>query len=149
VTNKLIILVAEDDPNDTLLLKRAFTKNNIDLPVHVCVDGQDAMDYLKGCLRYEDRDRFPFPRVLITDLKMPRCSGFDLLAWLQSHPDCNLIPKIVLSASDQEQDVIRAYELGVNCYFRKPGTFAELCDLVRVASEFWTRAVLPPLPAKC
>jgi CheY-like chemotaxis protein len=149
VTNKLFILVAEDDPNDTLLLKRAFTKNNIDLPVHVCVDGQDAMDYLKGCLKYEDREKYPFPRVLITDLKMPRCSGFDLLAWLQQHPDCNLIPKIVLSASDQEQDVVRAHLLGANCYFRKPGTFAELCDLVRLASEFWSRAVLPPLPPKC
>jgi len=57
VTNKLIILVAEDDPNDTLLLKRAFTKNDIDLPVHVCTDGQDAMDYLKGCLQYDDREK--------------------------------------------------------------------------------------------
>ena len=146
---KLIILVVEDDPNDTILLKRAFQKNGIDLPVHVCTDGEDAMAYLRGDGPYTDRVTFPFPRVLIMDLKMPKCSGFDLLEWLQKHPECNLIPKIVLSASSQEVDVIRAYQLGANCYFRKPSTFQELCKLVAVANDFWKVAVLPPLPGKC
>jgi CheY-like chemotaxis protein len=145
----LIILVAEDDPNDTLLLQRAFKKNKIDLPVHVCTDGEDAMNYLKGKGRYADRDLFSFPRVLITDLKMPRCSGFDLLAWLQKHPECNLIPKIVLSASNEESDVNKAYQLGANCFFRKPSTFDALCELIHLANEFWRTAEIPPLPENC
>ncbi|MGN6385680.1 MAG: response regulator, partial [Verrucomicrobiota bacterium] len=79
--SRLIILLAEDDPNDVLLLQRAFKKNGIELPVHVSADGEDAMLYLKGEGKYKDRETYPFPRVIITDLKMPKCSGFDLLRW--------------------------------------------------------------------
>ena len=149
MNNRLIILVAEDDPNDTLLLKRAFKKNGVEMPVHVCADGEEAMEYLRGVGKYADREQYPFPRVLITDLKMPRCSGFDLLGWLRDHPECNLIPKIVLSASAEEQDVVKAYQLGANCYFQKPSTFDGLCEVVRLAHTFWSRAALPPLPQNC
>jgi CheY-like chemotaxis protein len=146
---KLIILVAEDDENDTFLLRRAFTRNGIDLPVHVCRDGAEAMAYLKGEEPYVDRTKYPFPRALITDLKMPRCSGFDLLEWLNVHPECGVIPTIVLSASAEEQDVTRAYQLGANCYFRKPRSFDELVKVVRLSHEFWTESLIPPLPKNC
>ncbi len=146
---RLIILVAEDHPDDTLLLQKAFKKNGIDLPVHISPDGEDAMQYLKGTGRYKDRQQFPFPRVLITDIKMPKCDGFQILEWLHNHPECNLIPKIVLSASAEERDVIRAYQLGANCYFQKPGSYEELCQLVRITNDFWLRAILPPLPENC
>lgn len=147
--SRLIILVVEDDANDTFLLKRAFEKNGIDLPVHVCTDGEDAMQYLQGKGRYSDRVKFPFPRVVITDLKMPKASGFDLLEWLLKHPECSLIPRIVLSASAEEKDVTRAYQLGANCYFQKPRSFDELCELVKIANTFWLRAAIPPLPPNC
>lgn len=146
---RLVIVVAEDDPNDVVLLQRAFQKNGIPLPVHVCNDGADAMAYLKGEGRYADRQAYPFPRVLITDLKMPRCGGFELLEWLDNHPECNLIPKIVLSASAEERDVRKAFQLGANCYFRKPATVQELQEIVKLASDFWTRAALPELPQVC
>jgi CheY-like chemotaxis protein len=147
--SRLIILVAEDDANDALLLQRAFKKNGIDLPVHVCQDGEDAMMYLRGQGRYANRDLYPFPRVLITDLKMPKCGGFELLAWLQSHPECNLIPKLVLSASAEEQDVIRAYQLGTNAFFQKPAEFHQLCKIVEIAHSYWLHAQIPPLPQNC
>lgn len=146
---RLIILVAEDDENDTFLLERAFRKNGIDLPVHVCRNGEEAMAYLRGDGIFADRDQYPFPRVLITDLKMPKCGGFELLTWLQEHPQCSMIPKIVLTASAEEQDVVRAYQLGANCYFQKPRDFQTLCEIVLIANSFWARAVLPPLPPKC
>lgn len=146
---RLVIVVAEDDPNDVVLLQRAFQKNGIPLPVHVCNDGADAMAYLKGEGRYADRQTYPFPRVLITDLKMPRCGGFELLEWLDKHPECNLIPKIVLSSSAEERDVRKAFQLGANCYFRKPATVQELQEIVKLASDFWTRALLPELPQFC
>lgn len=107
------------------------------------------MAYLKGEGRYADRQAYPFPRVLITDLKMPRCGGFELLEWLDNHPECNLIPKIVLSASAEERDVRKAFQLGANCYFRKPATVQELQEIVKLASDFWTRAALPELPQVC
>ena len=146
---KLIILLAEDDPNDATLMEMAFRKNGLRLPVHVCTNGEDAMNYLKGVGRYSDRSQYPFPRVLITDLKMPRVSGFDLLKWLREHPECNLIPKIVFSSSRQEQDVTLAYQLGANCYFTKPRTFDELRNMVRLALEFWQICELPKLPENC
>jgi CheY-like chemotaxis protein len=148
-SSRLIILVAEDDENDAFLLKRAFEKNGIALPVHICQDGDTAMAYLKGQGEFADRDVYPFPRILITDLKMPGRNGFEILEWLQSHPECNLIPKIVLSASNQEVDVIRAYQLGANCYFTKPSGPADLKKLVQLVHEFWTTAELPPLPPNC
>jgi CheY-like chemotaxis protein len=142
-----MILLVEDDPNDTFLLKRAFQKTGIDLPVHVCTDGAEAIDYLGGAGPFADRDQFPFPRVVITDLKMPRVSGFDLLAWLRDHPESDVTPKIVLSASAEQQDVIKAYQLGANCYFQKPSGSEELRKIVKISQHFWTRVILPPLPA--
>lgn len=146
---QLVILVAEDDENDSFLLLRAFKKVGIAMPSHICRDGAEAMEYLKGEGKFSDRTTYPFPRVLITDLKMPKCSGMDLLRWLDEHPDCNLIPKIVLSASAQPADVKLAYQLGANCYFRKPATFNELVELVTLAQTFWSRAELPELPKTC
>ena len=145
----LVILVADDDENDTLLLERAFKKVGVEMPVRVCRDGAEAMEYLKGEGKYADRTEYPFPRVVVTDLKMPKCTGFDLLQWLQNHPECNLIPKIVLSASRHESDVVLAYQLGLNAYFTKPTTFSELCEIVEIAQRFWTAAEIPPLPNKC
>jgi CheY-like chemotaxis protein len=77
----LLILVVEDDLNDTFLLRRAFEKNRIDLPVHVCGDGAEALAYLRGEGAFGDRAAHPFPRVLITDLKMPRVDGFESWPW--------------------------------------------------------------------
>jgi CheY-like chemotaxis protein len=146
---QMIVLVAEDDANDALLLKRAFQKSEIEMPVHVCIDGGDAMSYLRAEAPYTDREKFPFPRVLITDLKMPRCSGFELLQWLDEHPECGVIPIIVLSASAEDRDVKRCFELGANAYFQKPSSFNELCEIVKVNYDFWIRSVLPSLPVKC
>lgn len=145
----LLVLIAEDDPNDVLLLRRAFQKNGMDLPVHVCNDGQEAMDYLRGEGPYADRLKYPFPRAIITDLKMPRCSGFELLEWLDEHAECSVIPTIVLSASAEDRDVKRCFELGANCYFQKPSNFADLCELVKLNHIFWTKSVLPALPKRC
>jgi CheY-like chemotaxis protein len=146
---QLMILVAEDDENDIFLLERAFKKVGVGMPSHICRDGAEAMAYLKGEGKFSDRATYPFPRVLITDLKMPKCGGMDLLRWLHEHPECNLIPKIVLSASAEPSDVKLAYQLGANCYFRKPTRFDDLVRLVELAQTFWTTAELPELPKNC
>jgi CheY-like chemotaxis protein len=145
----LLILVAEDDEDDLSLLKRAFMKCGVQLPVHSCRDGVEAIAYLRGEGKFEDRTQFPFPRVLVTDLKMPRCSGFDLLEWLNKHPECGVIPTVVLSSSREERDVNRAFQLGANCYFEKPTTFDELCRIVQLSNDFWSASVLPRLPKAC
>jgi CheY-like chemotaxis protein len=146
---QLLILIAEDDPNDAVLLERALQKAVRRSTFRICTNGDQAIEYLSGRGSYSDRATFPFPRMLLTDLKMPRRSGFELLKWLQAHPQCNVIPSIVMSASDTVEDVKLAYQLGANCYFRKPGSFSELCKIVDLLVGFWSVAALPPLPENC
>src|SRR4051794_7914425 len=114
------VLIAEDDEDEATLLSRAILKVNPESTFYIVRDGGEAIAFLKGEGKYCDRSQFPFPRVLITDLKMPKVDGFELLGWLHDHPECNVIPKIVFSASAIETDVIEAYKLGANVFFQKP-----------------------------
>ena len=106
------ILILEDDPNDVVLIKRALKKNNILNPLQIMGDGVEGIDYLSGKGEYGDRIRFPFPRFIIMDLKMPRMGGLEVLQWLQDHPECQVIPTLVLSSSKLPTDIVRAYKLG-------------------------------------
>lgn len=139
-----VILVAEDNPDEALLLQRAFKKAGLQVQIHLCEDGAAASDYLLGKEQFADRAKFPYPRMVITDLKMPRCDGFELLERTQTQ---DLAPKVVMSASGEDRDVRRAYKLGAHCYFQKPGTFEELVTIVKSLGEFWSRARVPMTPA--
>lgn len=145
----LTILIIEDDPNDALLLRKALKREGIENPIQVVSDGADAIQYLQGEGPYTDRSHFPFPSVIFTDLKMPRMSGFDVLAWLRGHPNCNVIPIMILSASKEEKDVKRAYEMGANAYLVKPATLNELQDMVKTAYDFWAHCEKPVIPGNC
>src|SRR5882672_4494493 len=91
------ILILEDNPDDVLLLQRALQKNNIKMPLQILSDGEEGIAYLKGEDKYADRLTFPFPRVIILDLKMPRKGGLEVLDFLSNHPDLRVIPTIVLT----------------------------------------------------
>lgn len=137
------ILVAEDDPNDALLIKRAFVKSGIHNPVQVVTDGEEAIAYLSGIGKYSNRMEFPFPEFFITDLKMPRKSGFDVLEWILAKEPCFIIPRIVLSSSRQEEDIEKAYRLCANSYFAKPADFSELQGVVKKIYEYWLSCERP------
>ncbi len=143
------ILIAEDNEDDAMILQRALRKAGFKHPFHVSKDGADVIAYLKGQKPYEDRRTFPFPRIIITDLKMPIMDGFQLLEWLQKHAECNVIPRLVLSSSQAEKDVTRAYQLGVNSYLQKPATFEELVENLRLVFTYWSMCVTPQVPSKC
>jgi CheY-like chemotaxis protein len=143
------ILVAEDDDNDVLLLLRALKKIEVADAVNVCRDGMEALDYLQGCGEYADRQKYPFPNVIITDLKMPRKGGMEVLRWLREHPECHVIPVIVLSASNQYRDVSEAYRQGANCYLKKPSSFEELRQLLKALFDFWSLCEKPEVPKNC
>src|SRR5690242_930042 len=102
-----VILVAEDSEDDVDLLKIAFRRLGIKNPVQVVKDGQEAIDYLSRTGEYADQQRFPFPGILFLDLKMPRKTGLEVLAWLSEHPECSQIPSMVFTSSSQESDVSR------------------------------------------
>jgi CheY-like chemotaxis protein len=143
------ILIAEDNHDDAKCLQRALRDAGFNNPFHICHDGNDVISYLKGEPPYEDRDRYKFPRVMIVDLRMPRCDGFELLGWIRSHVECNVIPRIVLSTSDSPSDVHRAYQLGCNSYLHKPPTFEGLVEKLSLLLRYWEMCEKPMLPAKC
>ena len=145
----LTVLLADDNEDDAHLVQLALKRASILQPLQIVADGLEAIDYLRGLGRYENRKEFPFPRVLITDLKMPRMNGFEVLEWLNNHPECSVIPTVVFSASSQEADVEKAYRMGASAYFRKPATLNELCELMKVVFNFWTICLKPIMPEKC
>jgi CheY-like chemotaxis protein len=137
------ILLIEDEENDATLVKMAFQKNNILNPIQWVQDGLEAIAYLNGEGAYAERDKFPFPEVLILDLKMPRMNGLELLAWIREHPEYRVIPTIIMTSSRHDPDIERAYTLGANTYMVKPSSFEELAEMVRLAHDYWAASVKP------
>lgn len=139
--HSLKILLVEDDDNDALLLKRALAKQFAAGSIFRVENGEAAIAYLSGNGKFHDREKFPFPDIIITDLKMPRLSGFELLAWIHDHKEYRVIPTIVLSSSNAHPDVTRAYNLGANTYLVKPNDFESLMELARLIRDYWAAGV--------
>ena len=134
------ILLAEDDDNDVLLMKRAIVRAGITNPLHVTRDGEEALAYLAGRGRFADRTQNPLPALLLLDLKMPKLSGFEVLQWIRSQSNMKRLPVVVLSSSFQDTDINKAYDLGANSYLVKPADFASRIDLVKKLQAYWLTA---------
>ena len=143
-------MIAENDDNDVLLLKRAFKKLAIEHKVYFVKDGEELIGWLNGIDSFGDR-KFPLPTMLMIDLKMPKKSGLDVLGWLKNHPECSVIPTIVFTASAQNEDVKNVYRLAANTYFTKPNSFDELMRLLDLIFSYWFAAQVPDLSkgSKC
>jgi|SRR6185437_14469869 len=141
------ILLAEDDPNDTLLIKRAFQKAGLGEVFKTVGDGDQAIAYLRGMDEYADRARFPLPFLLLLDLKMPGTDGFEVLQWLRSQPDFKRLLVVVLTSSNLQADVDRAYDLGANSYLVKPVEFTEMVNMIQRFEAYWTEINRFPTPA--
>ena len=131
------VLLVEDDPNDVLLIQRAFTKASLQIPMHIVDNGEAAVAYLSGKDDYGDRDRYPLPLLMLLDLKLPCLSGHEVLAWLRQQPDFKRLPVVVLTSSQEMGDINRAYDLGANSYLVKPVAFNALIDIVKLLDLYW------------
>ena len=131
------ILLADDEDNDALLIQRAFKKAGIDAFIYRVKDGEEALAYLRGDAGYRDRHKYPFPDMLLLDLKMPRKSGFEVLEWVREHERFKRLVSIVLTSSRQSFDINKAYDLGANSYLVKPLNFEELLNLSTLLHKFW------------
>ena len=131
------ILVAEDQPADVLLLKRAFSQVGITAPLHFVQDGQEAIDYLSGQDGFTDRQAHPLPTMMLLDLKMPRLDGFDVLGWVRQQPTLKRLPIIVLSSSNIPEDIDRAYDLGANSFIVKPSGIDAQRQVVEQLQDYW------------
>jgi CheY-like chemotaxis protein len=130
--NAPVILHAEDDENDAFFVKRAFEVAKLDVTLHQVPNGQEAVDYLEGRGPYSDRQAFPPAELLLLDLKMPVLNGFEVLAWVRSHPIYRDLPVFVLSSSEYEEDQQRASQRGATGYLIKTPEFQ---NVVRVVSQ--------------
>jgi CheY-like chemotaxis protein len=133
----MTLLHIEDDSNDVLLMKHACDRAGIQCDLRTAHDGDEAMQYLEGDGRFADRESHPLPGLVLLDLKMPRVNGFEFLAWMRNSAPSRLLPVIVLSSSNNELDIQRAYEAGANSYLVKPVDFHHLVELVRSLHHYW------------
>jgi len=147
MNKKLVILVAEDDPNDLELLRHVVADNGVEVNFQAARDGEQVIDYLRGEGQFADRSMHPIPDIVVLDLKMPRVNGFEVLQWLRQQPVLASIPAIVLSGSGLESDIQEAYRLGANTYFTKPGQLAELRQIISTLIDYWRRSQRPTITA--
>lgn len=131
------ILIVEDDPNDVILIQRAFGKARILNPLQTVPNGDDAVAYLAGDGPFADRQRYPIPVLVLLDLKLPRRSGLEVLEWIREREGLKRLPVVVLTSSKEVADVNRAYDLGANSYLVKPVSFNSLLELVKSLEVYW------------
>jgi len=143
----LNILLVDDDLDARNLLLLAFKRMGIASRVSCVNSGNEAVAYLKGEGAFSDRERFAYPSLLITDLKMADGDGFRLLAQLRTMPRYRIVPTIVMSASSDADDIRKSYMLGATSYFVKPIGFEALERLLKLLYEVWLLAELPAVDA--
>ena len=133
-----LILLVEDNPDDQLLIRRAFTKANLPNPIRVVGDGDTAIAYLGGEGEYADRSTHSLPALVLLDIKLPRRSGLEVLAWMSEQTRLARIPVVMLTSSRESEDINRAYDLGANSYLVKPVDFEGLMAMVKQLGVYWT-----------
>jgi len=137
------ILVVEDDPNDRFLIETAFRRIGLTQPLHLVNDGAEAIAYLCGENRYADRERFPYPSFIMTDLKMPGVDGFGVLEFLRKNPEWQITPVVVFSASLDTDDIKKCYALGASSYHVKPPNLEALRRQLKVLLDYWQTCEVP------
>jgi two-component system, response regulator len=143
IMDKAILLV-EDNPDDEALTLRALKKNNIKNEVVIAHDGAEALDYLFGTGNYTGRNTDVLPQVVLLDLKLPKVEGLEVLRRVRADKRTKLLPVVILTSSNEEQDRIDGYGLGANSYVRKPVDFSQFIDAARQLGLYWLILNEPP-----
>jgi CheY-like chemotaxis protein len=138
------ILLVEDNPGDVRLTQEALKENKIRNNLHVAKDGVEAMSFLRKLGGFSDAPR---PDLILLDLNLPRKDGREVLTEIKTDEKLRSIPVVILTTSDAEDDVAKAYHMHANCYIRKPIDLNRFIEVVKVVENFWLSIVeLPPQP---
>ncbi len=140
----VLILMAEDDPDDQLLAREAFEESGPASELRIVPDGQALLDYLRNEGPFSDRRLNPRPALVLMDLNMPRKDGRRALQEIKTDPALRAIPIVVLTTSKAQDDIARSYELGVNSFITKPTKFDSLNEVMRTLRHYWTEVVRLP-----
>jgi two-component system, chemotaxis family, response regulator Rcp1 len=140
------ILLVEDNPGDADLAREAMENSKIRNTLSVVVDGLEALDFLYRRGKYADAPR---PDLILLDLNLPKKNGREVLAEIKCDEDLKRIPVVILTASKDEEDILKSYNLHANCYITKPIDLHQFVRVVRAIEDFWLTIVkLPPNGAK-
>lgn len=135
------VLLVEDNPGDVRLTQEAFKEGKVRNHLHHVPDGVEALAFLRREGRYKD---VPRPDLVLLDLNLPRKDGREVLQEIKSDRDLRLIPVVVLTTSQAEQDILRAYDLHANCYITKPVDLDQFIEIVNTIEDFWLTIVKLP-----
>ncbi|MDJ0609824.1 MAG: response regulator [Kiloniellales bacterium] len=144
IRDSIGVLVAEDDPDDRLMIKEAFEEYCVSNPLTFVKDGEDLMDYLYRRGPYAHLGDEPLPGIILLDLNMPKKDGHVALQEIKADPSLRRIPVVVLTTSRSEEDIVRSYGLGVSSFISKPVTFDGLCTVVKALRHYWFEIVALP-----
>ncbi len=131
------LLLIEDNPDDELLTLRALRRYNLANEIVVLRDGQEALDYLFAEGEFHERDARHLPQVILLDLKLPKVDGLQVLRRLRAETLTRHVPVVILTSSNDQQDMLRSYDLGANSYVRKPVDFEEFLEAARQLGLYW------------
>ncbi len=140
----ILILMAEDDPDDRLLSQDALREAHLTNDLSFVENGEDLVDYLSHKGKFADSSKYPRPGLILLDLNMPKKDGREALKEIKSDPDLRHIPVIVLTTSKAEEDILRSYDLGVSGYITKPVRFEELISVMKILGKYWFEIVELP-----
>ena len=139
------LLWVEDDPDDVLLGERALIKAGFE-KLMIARDGEEAVSYLSGSGDFADRTRFPIPSLVLLDLKLPRKSGLEVVKWIRGVEGLKRIPVVILTSSQEQSDMERAYDYGANAYLVKPVGHRTFAEVVHGLHLFWATLNRTPEP---
>lgn len=139
------ILLVEDNPGDVRLTEEAFKEANIEITLHIAMDGVEALELLS---QEENSRASVYPDLILLDLNLPKKDGYEVLKEIRDDPELSHIPVIVLTSSEDNEDISKSYELAANAYLTKPTDPADFISIVKSIEQFWFHSVeLPPVPA--
>ncbi|WP_336367510.1 response regulator [Marinobacter sp. C2H3] len=138
------IVLAEDDEDDQLIVRKAFQQARFRSPLHIVDNGRELMHYLRGEGRYQDREAYPMPGLILLDLNMPVMNGEEALAQIKADKNLQHIPVVILTTSDDQTGINRCYELGASTFITKPVTFSGFLNVVSELQLYWFSLVALP-----
>lgn len=144
IKRTVTILLAEDDEDDYILIKKGFKSARLTNELYWVKDGEELMDYLYHRNQYAKADTSPRPCLILLDLNMPRKDGREALKEIKADPDLQTIPVVILTTSKAEEDILSSYRIGVNSFVRKPVKFGDFVKAVNMIGQYWFELVELP-----